>query len=352
MKTADFDYFLPASAIADRPVEPRDAARMLVVKDGECVDSHIRALDSWLRAGDVLVLNNSKVIPARLTGMRDEVKAEVLLHKPVALPLTWRVFGKPLKRLKAGQEIHFSEHFSAIVEERIDDELILRFTCAPEAFWQHIESIGTMPLPPYIERKRSADRGDSTTYQTVYAKDHGSVAAPTAGLHFTPALLQSLQAKGVEIAYVTLHVGGGTFLPVKADNVQDHVMHSEWAVLSAETAAHINAAKQRGGRVVAVGSTSTRTLEAAAHSDGVVQAYQAETDIFITPGYRFKVVDIMLTNFHLPKSTLLMLISAFSGMMPVRRAYAHAIEQGYRFFSYGDATLLFPQKCEDISEQE
>ncbi len=345
MKVSDFDFELPEELIATRPVSPRDSARLLVVRPGEpLVDAHVRDLTQWLRAGDVLVLNNTRVIPARLYGWRGEVKAEVLLHKEIE-PGVWRCFARPGKRLKAGNVIRFDDALEATVERKDENgEIVLRFNCAPAALPAALEKAGRMPLPPYIESKRAADAQDAQDYQTVFAEHEGSVAAPTAGLHFTPELLAALEAKGVHREFVTLHVGGGTFLPVKVEDTSEHVMHSEFAVLAAETAARLNAARKAGGRIVAVGTTAARTLESAADEGGVLHAFAADTAIFITPGYRFRAVDVLMTNFHLPRSTLVMLVSAFAGTDTMRNAYKHAISDGYRFYSYGDSSLLFLKK--------
>jgi len=334
MKTSLFDFDLPESLIAAHPASPRDATRMLVVGD-KLQDKTIRELPQFLKPGDVMVFNDTKVIPARLLGKRGEAKVEVLLHKRKGS--AWQCFAKPAKRLKIGDRIDFAKDFHATVVEKLPDgEVVLQFG---EDLYSKLEKYGHMPLPPYIRRKDSvSDRAD---YQTIYAKHEGSVAAPTAGLHFTESLLKAIDATGVKRAQVTLHVGGGTFLPVKSDDTEGHVMHSEWAEISKETTDVINAAKKNGGRVIAVGTTSLRTLESATDVNGQLQAFSGETDIFITPGYRFKIVDMLLTNFHLPRSTLFMLIAAFSGLEKMKAAYAHAIGQNYRFYSYGDACLLF-----------
>ncbi len=301
-------------------------------------DAGVSDLPSFLKPDDIVVFNDTRVLPARLMGKRGEAGVEILLHKRQQ-DGAWLCFAKPAKKLKVGDTVNFAEDFSAVVEEKREDgQVVLRFP-APD-FHAKLTRHGLMPLPPYIEKKRHADGTDAATYQTVYAKHEGSVAAPTAGLHFTESLLNKIDATGAARAHVTLHVGGGTFLPVKTDDTDDHVMHSEWAEISAETAAAINAAKAAGGRVVAVGTTSLRTLESATNEAGMVQPFCGETAIFITPGYRFRCVDMLLTNFHLPKSTLFMLVSAFAGLEAMQAAYAHAIAQEYRFYSYGDACLL------------
>jgi len=337
MDIAQFDFALPEALIATRPAAPRDSARMLVVGEG-LEDRIVRELPEFLRAGDVMVFNDTRVIPARLYGLRGETNIEVLLHRPLD-EHSWSAFAKPGKRLKQGDTIRFAENFSAqVIEKRESGEVLLRMH-APN-FHAALEQHGQMPLPPYIARQRPADTRDASDYQTMYAREEGSVAAPTAGLHFTPELMAALDARGVKRAYVTLHVGAGTFQPVKVEDTRDHVMHAETFHLSAETAAAVNAAREKGGRVIAVGTTSLRTLESAADEHGKLHALSGETAIFITPGYQFKCVDMLLTNFHLPRSTLFMLVCAFSGTARMRAAYAHAIAQHYRFYSYGDACLL------------
>jgi S-adenosylmethionine:tRNA ribosyltransferase-isomerase len=333
LKTSLFDFELPERLIADHPVSPRDSARMLVVGES-FLDDRIASLPSFLKHGDVLVFNDTKVLPARLMGKRGDANIEILLHKKQQG--AWLCFARPAKKLKPGDTVTFADDFSArVLEKRDDGQVSLAFE--EQGFHERLMRHGKMPLPPYIEKKRVADSGDIADYQTVYAKHEGSVAAPTAGLHFTDALLKAVDAVGAKRAHVTLHVGGGTFLPVKAEDTKDHVMHSEWANISAETADLINNAT----RLIAVGTTSLRTLESAADDQGRVRAFSGETNIFITPGYEFKAVDVLLTNFHLPKSTLFMLVSAFSGLERMQAAYAHAIAQNYRFYSYGDACLLF-----------
>lgn len=299
----------------------------------------MRELPAFLRPGDVLVYNNTRVIPARLFGKRGDAKIEILLHKMLGSN-RWSCFAKPAKKLRVGDSVAFAADFSAEVVEKLPSgEVVVAFNDNPEALFAKLDKYGHMPLPPYIQRADTAH--DQQSYQTIYAQHPGSVAAPTAGLHFTHELLSRIDAMGVIRVPVTLNVGGGTFLPVKTEDTKDHVMHSEFAVLSAEAAAIINNAKALGGRVIAVGTTSMRTLESAADEAGLVHPFSQETAIFITPGYRFKVVDMLLTNFHLPKSTLFMLVSAFSGLTRMQSAYAHAITNGYRFYSYGDACLLY-----------
>ena len=352
MKTELFDFELPRSRIAQRPARPRDAARLLVV--GERLEDRIvRDLPDCLRPGDLLIYNDTKVIPARLTGRRGAARIEVTLHKRERA-LRWRAFARPAKRLRPGDRIGFAADLAATVEARDGGAVTLSFDAgdgAPldkEALAERLERHGAMPLPPYIDRGGGADPRDRGDYQTVFARAAGAVAAPTAGLHFTPALLEALAARGIGRAMVTLHVGAGTFLPVKSEDARDHEMHSEWGALSAATAAAIAATRAAGGRIVAVGTTALRVLEAAAARDpgsarmapGQVTPFAGEIDLFILPGYRFKATDILLTNFHLPRSTLFMLVSAFAGLPDMRAAYAHAKAAGYRFFSYGDACLL------------
>lgn len=349
MKTADFDFDLPEDRIALRPVEPRDSARLLVVRDGALDDRIVRDLPDLLQPGDALVFNDTRVIPARLSGVRTRpgpdgevlsVAVEATLHHRDA-PDVWSAFMKPGKRLKHGDRVDFAD-LTAVIEAKGEDGLItLRFDRSGPALDDAIREIGVMPLPPYIAAKRSEDDRDRSDYQTVYAAHDGSVAAPTAGLHFTPALLDALRARGVSTHAVTLHVGAGTFLPVKADDTADHKMHSEWGTVSEQTAAALNAVRASGGRIVCVGTTSLRLLESAATPDGVIHPFHDDTAIFITPGYRFRAVDILMTNFHLPKSTLFMLVSAFAGLDTMKAAYAHAIDTDYRFYSYGDGSLLF-----------
>jgi len=338
MRVDDFDFELPRELIADRPAVPRDSARLLEVRPEGLADWTVRDLPGLLATGDLLVFNDTKVIPARLTGRRGAATVEVTLHK-VEAPNRWRAFARPAKRLKPGDRIAFAEDFAAEVADKGEGgEVTLAFDRAGAALFAALEQYGQMPLPPYMGR--DADARDRLDYQTLLAAREGAVAAPTAGLHFTPELLAALAARGIGRVTVTLHVGAGTFLPVKAEDTRDHVMHAEWGEIGAEAAAAINAARTRGGRIVAVGTTSLRLLETAAKDDGTVQAFAGETDIFITPGYRFKAVDLLLTNFHLPRSTLFMLVAAFAGLERMQAAYAHARAARYRFYSYGDACLL------------
>ncbi len=348
MKVDDFDFELPAESIALHPAEPRDAARMLVVRPGEAlVDGHVRDLLTILRTGDVLVVNDTRVLPAELTGtrIRGELRANVSfnLHKRVDAK-TWRAFARPAKKLHLLDRLELGDNGSilATVAGKGDTgEITLAFDLGGAELDEAIKAHGAMPLPPYIEAKRHTEERDKSDYQTVYAARDGAVAAPTAGLHFTENLLQQLADLGVSVERVTLHVGAGTFLPVKVDDTDDHVMHAEWGDIPAAVVERILAAKAKGGRVIAVGTTSLRLLETAARATGTLQPFVGDTDIFITPGYRFNAVDLLMTNFHLPRSTLFMLVSAFAGLETMRAAYAHAIGNGYRFYSYGDASLLF-----------
>ncbi len=347
MRTDDFDFDLPKALIAQRPAEPREAARLLVVRD-RSIDSRIAELPGFLEPGDLLVVNDTKVIPARLRGRRGEARVEVTLHKREG-PGRWRAFARPAKRLRPGDRVDFApeqaEAFGAEVSARGEGgEVTLVFDRADAELMAALARHGAAPLPPYIQREGGPDARDRADYQTVFAAREGAVAAPTAGLHFTPPLLAALDARGLRRVAVTLHVGAGTFLPVKAEDPRDHRMHSEVAEITPEAAEMINAAKAEGRRIVAVGTTALRVLEAAASDDGRIPAFSGETDLFILPGYRFKVVDLLLTNFHLPRSTLFMLVSAFAGLERMKQAYAHAVAEGYRFFSYGDACLLTRQE--------
>jgi S-adenosylmethionine:tRNA ribosyltransferase-isomerase len=354
MRTDLFDFDLPAASIALRPASPRDSARMLVVQgDGALRDQSVSDLPGWLRPGDQLVVNDTKVISAQLRGRRigreTEPKIEATLIKRLD-GSRWQALVKPAKKLAPGDTIRFGHegrvcllgHLDAEVEAKGGEgEVTLSFSFHGPALDQAIADLGSPPLPPYIASKRPADDRDAQDYQTMFAASEGAVAAPTAGLHFTPALEAALREHGVGLHRITLHVGAGTFLPVKVDDTAGHKMHSEWGTISAETASALNAAHARGGRIVAVGTTSLRLLESAATEDGAIAPFSNETAIFITPGYRFRAVDILMTNFHLPRSTLFMLVSAFAGLDAMKNAYAHAIAGGYRFYSYGDACLLF-----------
>lgn len=355
MDVSLFDFDLPESTIALRPAHPRDSARMLVVRPDGLGDQQVSDLPAWLRPGDVLVHNDTRVIPARLNGIRVRGEAvtrvEVMLHKRESAD-TWRAFARPGKRLREGERIRFGEENESyacelasldaeIVEKGEGGEVLLRFAFSGPVLDEAIARLGHMPLPPYIASRRTDDAADIADYQTIYARHDGAVAAPTAGLHFTDDLVARLAAAGIERRFVTLHVGAGTFLPVKADDTRDHRMHAERGVIDVATADALNAARARGGRIVATGTTALRLLESAAREDGTIAPFDGDTAIFITPGYRFKAVDILMTNFHLPRSTLFMLVSAFAGLDAMKAAYAHAISTGYRFYSYGDASLLF-----------
>ena len=360
MRVDLFDFDLPEERIALRPLRPRDAARLLVVEPGKgLADRHVRDLPELLAPGDVLVLNDTKVIPAELRGERlrgeSAVAVAVTLFERVD-GSRWRAFARPGRRFAPGDRLRFGAAaegaclvagLDATVEAKGEaGDVLIRFDLAAPVLDEAIHAIGHMPLPPYIAGKRPEDAADRDDYQTIFAAAEGAVAAPTAGLHFTEALFARLEAAGIEARTVTLHVGPGTFLPVKAEDTGAHRMHPEWGSISADTAEALNRARGRGGRIVAVGTTSLRILESAASDDGTVHAFTGETSIFITPGYRFKAVDLLMTNFHLPRSTLFMLVSAFSGLETMRAAYRHAIDAGYRFYSYGDACLLHPGAAE------
>ncbi|KQU96725.1 tRNA preQ1(34) S-adenosylmethionine ribosyltransferase-isomerase QueA [Devosia sp. Root105] len=348
MRVDDFDFELPGECIALHPAEPRDSARMLIVRPGEALeDGRVTDLLHLLRAGDVLVVNDTRVLPAELTGtrIRGELSANVSfnLHKRVDAN-TWRAFARPAKKLHLLDRLELGDNGSiaaTVTGKGETGEITLTFDLGGAELDEAIKAHGAMPLPPYIEAKRHTEERDKSDYQTVYAARDGAVAAPTAGLHFTENLLQQLADLGVSVERVTLHVGAGTFLPVKVDDTDDHVMHAEWGDIPAAVVERILAAKAKGGRVIAVGTTSLRLLETAARATGTLQPFVGDTDIFITPGYRFNAVDMLMTNFHLPRSTLFMLVSAFAGLDTMRAAYAHAIGNGYRFYSYGDASLLF-----------
>lgn len=352
MRVDAFDFDLPEDRIALRPVRPRDAARLLVVRPGGAGgldDRIVGDLTALLCPGDALVFNDTRVVPAQLRGRRvgrgdGGPKVSVTLHKRAGDDL-WFGFARPAKKLAPGDDVIFSgddgDLVATVAEKRQGGEILLRFERSGASLDAVMAGVGTMPLPPYIASKRDVDSDDDTDYQTVYAQRKGAVAAPTAGLHFTDDLLAELRRRGVEQHFVTLHVGAGTFLPVKVDDTDDHRMHAEWGDVPAATAEALNAVRAGGGRIVAVGTTSLRLLESAADGDGTIRPFCGDTSIFITPGYRFRAVDVLMTNFHLPKSTLFMLVSAFSGLDVMHRAYAHAIGAGYRFYSYGDASLLF-----------
>ena len=350
MKLSDFDFDLPEDLIATRPMTPRSAAKLLFAEGDAFHDKTVGDLLDLFQAGDRLVLNNTRVIPARLNGVRKrhgvqggsgEAKIEVTLLDPDAEGC-WSALIKPLRKVQVGEVITFSDQFHAELSEKRDGQAILRFNLTGEAFDGALEQAGAMPLPPYIASKRAADEQDKEDYQTVFAKHRGSVAAPTASLHFDEGLLDALIAKGVDITYVTLHVGAGTFLPVKVDDVTTHKMHKERGEVTPMAAAEIMATKSAGGRVIPVGTTALRLVETAARDTGQIAPWKGATDIFIYPGFEFHVADGLMTNFHLPKSTLIMLVSAFIGAERTKKLYTHAVSQRYRFFSYGDASLLIP----------
>ena len=342
MRVDLFDFELPQERIALRPVSPRDAAKMLVAgKDADFRGVQVRDLPSFLNPGDVLVFNDTRVIPAQLEGVRGEAKIGATLHKRIDLR-RWQAFIRNAKRLKEGDRISFPSGVFAVAERRHSDGSFTLAFEGDEPVETLLERAGRMPLPPYIAGKRPTDERDKSDYQTIFAKEDGAVAAPTAALHFTDDLLRALDERGVVRETLTLHVGAGTFLPVKADDTDDHAMHAEWGRIDADTAARLNAARAAGNRVIAVGTTSLRLLESAADEHDIIQPFAGDTSIFITPGYRFKAIDGLMTNFHLPKSTLFMLVSALMGRDRMQAVYAHAIENNYRFYSYGDSSLLLP----------
>lgn len=342
MRVDLFDFDLPPENIALRPARPRDAARLLVVPgEGPLADRVVRDLPAQLRAGDVLVFNDTRVIPAQLEGRRGAARIGATLHKRIDLR-RWQAFIRNGKRLRAGDSIEFPAGVTAIAEQRHDDGSWTLAFAGDEPVELLLERAGQMPLPPYIAGKRPTDAEDKRDYQTMFAAKDGAVAAPTAALHFTPELLAALAQAGIGHETLTLHVGAGTFLPVKAEDTADHRMHAEWGTISPEVAARLNAVRAAGGRIIAVGTTSLRLLESAADEDRVIHPFEGDTAIFITPGYRFKGVDGLMTNFHLPRSTLFMLVSALMGLGKMQSAYRHAIKEGYRFYSYGDSSLLLP----------
>lgn len=350
MRLSDFDFNLPETLIATRPAEPRSAARLLLAAGDTIADRSVVDLPGILRPGDRLVLNDTKVIPARLFGHRDRVgpdgttsariEATLLAPQPDA---SWRALVKPLKKLRDGEIIHFSDDLNAECIGRADGQAVLRFNLTGDAFDVALSAAGQMPLPPYIAAQRPADARDKSDYQTIWARNSGAVAAPTASLHFDAPLMQALADMGVAVSFVTLHVGAGTFLPVKVDDINEHKMHSEWGQVTRQAAVEIAKTRAAGGRVIPVGTTALRLIESAARS-GKIAPWEGETDIFITPGFRFAVTDALMTNFHLPRSTLMMLVAALMGPERIHRIYQHAIAQDYRFFSYGDASLLVPEK--------
>ena len=348
MKLSDFDFDLPEDLIATRPAVPRSSARLLVAQGDTISDAQVFDLPGWLRPGDRLILNDTRVIPARLSGRRHRQSAQGPVSAAIEATLldpqadgSWSALIKPLKKVKPGEVIAFSDRLSAELVRVEDGQAYLRFNLTGDDFDHALEQAGAMPLPPYIAAKRRADAQDKTDYQTVWARNSGAVAAPTASLHFDKPLLQALADKGIGFTHVTLHVGAGTFLPVKVEDVTTHKMHAEWGQVSAQAAQEIRATKAAGGRVIPIGTTALRLIESAARG-GEIAPWEGETDIFIYPGFEFHVTDALMTNFHLPKSTLLMLVSALIGQDRVRAVYGHAIARKYRFFSYGDASLLIP----------
>jgi len=342
MRVDLFDFRLPPERIALRPVTPRDSARMLgVFGSGDLSDRHVRDLPQMLRRGDCLIFNDTRVIPAQLEGIRGAAKIGATLHKRVDLR-RWQAFIRNAKRLRVGESVDFGSGVIAVAEKRHDDGSFTLYFEGDDPVEILLQRAGTMPLPPYIAGKRPTDERDAQDYQTMFAEKDGAVAAPTASLHFTPELMAAVAAAGIETATLTLHVGAGTFLPVKADDTTEHIMHHEWGEIPAETARKLNEVRANGGRLIAVGTTSLRLVESAADDDGTIRAFAGDTDIFITPGYRFKAINGLMTNFHLPKSTLFMLVSALMGRETMQAAYAHAIASEYRFYSYGDSSLLLP----------
>jgi S-adenosylmethionine:tRNA ribosyltransferase-isomerase len=343
MRVDQFDFELPQDRIALRPARPRDSARLLLVEGASIADRAALDLPSLLRRGDVLVFNDTRVIPAQLEGRKGEARIGATLHKRAG-PREWWAFIRNARRLKPGDRIAFDADVAAAVVEKADDGSVRLYFEGDEPVELLLERAGRMPLPPYIAGKRPADDADRGDYQTMFAREEGAVAAPTAALHFTERLVAALDKAGIARETLTLHVGAGTFLPVKVDDTAEHRMHAEWGRIDAATAERLNAARAAGGRIIAVGTTSLRLLESATAADGAIRPFEGDTAIFITPGYRFKAVDGLLTNFHLPKSTLFMLVSALMGLDVMKSAYAHAIRQGYRFYSYGDSSLLLPQR--------
>jgi S-adenosylmethionine:tRNA ribosyltransferase-isomerase len=341
MRVADFDFDLPSERIALRPARPRDSSRLLEVRGPAISDHQMLDLPQLLEPGDVLVFNDTKVIPAQLDGKRGDASIGATLHKREG-PREWRAFLRNARRARPGDNIDFGEHVTASVIEKSDDGSALLHFHGEEPVELLIERAGRMPLPPYIAARRAIDEHDRDDYQTMFAREEGAVAAPTAALHFTPRLLEALDARGIRFETLTLHVGAGTFLPVKSEWIDEHRMHSEWGRIDSGTAERLNRARASGGRLIAVGTTSLRLLESAAGEEGQVQPFEGDTAIFITPGYTFRAIDGLVTNFHLPRSTLFMLVSALMGLEVMKAAYAHAIAGGYRFYSYGDATLLVP----------
>jgi S-adenosylmethionine:tRNA ribosyltransferase-isomerase len=341
MKVDLFDFDLPPERIALRPASPRDSARLLVLDGADTRDLHVTDLPGQLRPGDLIVFNDTRVIPAQLEGRRGDAKIGATLHKREG-PRRWRAFVRNARRLREGDSIDFGAGVSAIASDKAEDGSLALTFAGDELVELLLERAGRMPLPPYIATRRAADAQDAADYQTMFAAEKGAVAAPTASLHFTPALMESLAAAGIGHATLTLHVGAGTFLPVKAEDTDAHRMHAEWGRIDAATAERLNQVRRDGGRIIAAGTTSLRLIESAADEDGTIHPFEGDTAIFITPGYRFRGVDGLVTNFHLPRSTLFMLVSALMGLERMRAAYAHAIVNGYRFYSYGDGSLLLP----------
>ncbi len=351
MKLSDFDFDLPEALIATRPAKPRSSARLLVADGPETYDMHVRDLPDLLNPGDRLVLNDTRVIPARMRGERHRLSQHGPVTASIEITLLepdsaghWLALAKPLRKIRPGETVVFSPTFSAEVLST-EPELRLRFNLSGESFQEALEEVGSLPLPPYIAGRRASDAQDREDYQTIWAAKAGAVAAPTASLHFDEELLRALAARGIEFTFVTLHVGAGTFLPVTVDDITQHKMHAERGEVTAEAAAEINATRAAGGRIIPVGTTAMRLIETAATEHGRIEPWRGATDIFITPGYRLKITDALMTNFHLPKSTLMMLVSAVMGHARIKEIYAHAIAREYRFFSYGDASLLVPSQA-------
>lgn len=347
MKLSDFDFDLPEELIAVRPARPRSSARLLVAGQRSIADRHVFDLSDYLRDGDRLVLNDTKVIPARLRGTRTRGDAVAKIDVTLLEPRPngeWTALIKPLRKVRDGEEIRFSDDLTATVAAREDGQAVLDFNLAGDDFGNALNAAGAMPLPPYIEAKRRADDRDKQDYQTVWARAAGAVAAPTASLHFDETVLNAIAAKGVKKTFVTLHVGAGTFLPVKVDDISDHKMHAEWGQISPSAAEELQQTRAKGGRIIPVGTTALRLIETAARDGKGIKAWEGPTDIFITPGFQFRAADALMTNFHLPKSTLMMLVAALMGRERIMEVYDHAIRQQYRFFSYGDASLLTPHE--------
>ncbi len=343
MLVSDFDFILPVEKIALEPATPRDSSKLLQITNNQLIDKNFSDLPSLLKEGDLLVFNDTKVINARFLLKQDTRTIEATLHKQLSAD-TWLAFVKPARKLHVGEKAFISDDFFVEVLDKNFGEVTLKFNESGSKFFEKLEQYGFMPLPPYIKRDKGGKKSDEQNYQTIFAKNEGAVAAPTASLHFTPELLQKLTAKNIKHSFVTLHVGAGTYLPVKVSDTKDHIMHYEYGVINKETALLINQTKKKGGRIIAVGTTVLRILETASNDIGDIKEFSGETNIFITPGYKFKIIDLLITNFHLPKSTLFMLVAAFSGLENMKKAYKHAIDNNYRFYSYGDACLLYKEK--------